>query len=266
MGVSSPRSRNNTAAVVQWTSPVVDVRLVCATRFMLRSRASSGTTHRSLGRSIPWFALESMNDIMAIRIRNYFPLNRGACCSDATRSVLGKHLSDEEPEVCTGGLLEVAKQFLQDERITPGLQKPQREALAQQGGIDAFPRDAGPFPEPRKQERHPIFGEWTPPLRVEEMVLLGTPLHFPRRHPKALDIEIHPQGVQPLLPQVEPSRLRAFSPNKQHALLPVYITEAQVAELRGAHTGIKEQTEDGAVARRRPLRQHVAFPCCTSDQ
>ena len=160
----------------------------------------------------------------------------------------------------TGGLIRVAKQFLQDERIAPGLEKPQREALAQQGGIDALPRNTGPFPEPGKQKRHSIFGEWIPSLREEKMVLASPPLHSTRPPPKAVVIEIHPQGVQPFLPQREPPCLCVFSPYQQHALLPVDIAEAQPTELRDAYAGLKEQPEDGAIAHRCLLGQYVTLP------
>jgi len=49
-------------------------------------------------------------------------------------------------------------------------------------------------------------------------------------------------------------------------IIPVYIREAQLTELRDTHAGVKEQPEDGTVAHRRALCQKVGFPCGAAGQ
>jgi hypothetical protein len=87
-------------------------------------------------------------------------------------------------------LLGVAQQLLEDERLAPGLEIPQREALTQQRRIDALPPNPSPFPEAAKQEHYPILGERTPRLREEEMILADTSLLYRSCHPKAGGIQI----------------------------------------------------------------------------
>ena len=107
--------------------------------------------------------------------------------------IAGERISDEALVACACGLIGIAQQFPEDRRLTTDLKISQRKTLAQQGGIDAPPHDPGPFPEPAKQERHPVLREWSPRLREEEVIRASTSLFYMRLRPIVGSIQIRYQ-------------------------------------------------------------------------